>query len=1173
MKKIYGTLTFLVLVFLLQGFPMRGNAQNIDTAYAVADSVCSADSFLLIAKFSSPVAVEATWDGPNISAPLVWQDTAIVDTLKWAYTTGTTNVYQFNIQLRDASTLALYQTKYVSVFIGARPNGGFGVDSVCVGDVTNFTNTSTAYGSETMTYAWDFGDLSGTSTLEDPTYTYGAPGNYPVQLVVTSSYGCTDTVTHTAYVFPYPTNSFNSPDGCEGQDITLSRDTTGLNLLGWRWKFGDGSFHLGDTAVAYRYATADTFSVTLIDTNVLGCVDSTTQTLIVHPKPVSAVSFPFDTVCAYNSITFTRTTTSVDPILTWWWRFTSRSPREGTNARTQTYTGPGLKTVILIDTTIYGCSDTVTDTFYVMPLPEPDFSWDTVCAEHPTTLTYTGSSDSLVTGRAWIFPDGDTLIGGTNVQHTFDTGGIYRVVMVDTTINGCYDSSVQFVEVYPQPIPLIFADSVCFGDSTTLSRIPLQLPLPVKNGFLSGWSWKVEDSVYHDTYRFKHRFSGPGKFAVTLIDTVAITGCVDSITDTIVVWRLPEPAFAHDTVCYGDSTTLTHTSLHLGPVKAMDDSLIRGWTWFVEDSVYHNVNPVRHQFLTPGEYRVTLIDTTLYGCLDSISDTVLVRPLPTPDFVYDSACLTHPVTMERNDTTGMLLSGWTWVLDDTIAYSGQLVQTHVFASAGVHNIRLVDTTIYGCVAYTEEYTEVYDLPAPSFTHDSVCFGDSTLLRTESVFGSKYDITTGYTWFIEDSVYHRTPADDRELLHLFSTPGLHIVTLVDTTIYGCVDSISDTVFVFPWPAPGYTADTACFMDPSTLVHLDTAAAPSANWRWVLDDTLVFFDLDTLVWTFANPGLHSVQLIDTNIWGCVDSISGFVLVHPRPVVSMGITDPDTFCVDEAGISLNTGVPAGGSYTGNGVNTFLQAFFPGLAGAGDHVITYTYTDPLTGCPWSDSVYVHVNALPFVTMDPLTPICADYGPLTLYGGSPSGGTYSGAFVNSGVFDTDSAGAGTYRIMYYYTDPVTGCVNRDSSDLVVYPLPVVTLAPQADVCADNGLLVLSGGAPAQGTFTGDYVNAGSFDVASAGPGTYDIWYVYEDTLTLCRDSAMQTLTVHANPVVTIIKDDTICLGESVTLQATGALTYLWGDGETTASIDVSPSTSMTYHVTGTDEHGCTATD
>ncbi|MBE0642332.1 MAG: PKD domain-containing protein, partial [Bacteroidales bacterium] len=261
------------------------------------------------------------------------------------------------------------------------------MDSVCVGDITSFTNSSTAYGSETMTYAWDFGDLSGTSTQENPTYTFGTSGNYSAQLIVTSEYGCTDTVVNTAYVFPYPVAAFNAPDGCEGQNITFSRDTTGLNLLGWRWKFGDGSFHLGDTSVAYRYATADTFEVTLIDTNILGCVDSATQTLVVHHKPVSAVSFPSDIVCASNSTTFTRTSTSVDPILTWWWRFTSRTPREGSSTRNQTYTGVGLKTVVLIDTTIYGCSDTVTDTFYVVALPVADFSWDTVCAQHPTTFT------------------------------------------------------------------------------------------------------------------------------------------------------------------------------------------------------------------------------------------------------------------------------------------------------------------------------------------------------------------------------------------------------------------------------------------------------------------------------------------------------------------------------------------------------------------------------------------------------------------------------------------------------------------------------------------------------------------------------------------------------------------------------------------------------------------
>ncbi|MBE0642333.1 MAG: hypothetical protein IH599_09870 [Bacteroidales bacterium] len=94
------------------------SGQNIGTAYAVADSVCSSDSFLLTARFSSPVAVEAAWDGPGISPPLIWQDTADVDTFKWAFTTTTTNVYQFTLQLRDPVSQNPYMSKQVSVSSG-----------------------------------------------------------------------------------------------------------------------------------------------------------------------------------------------------------------------------------------------------------------------------------------------------------------------------------------------------------------------------------------------------------------------------------------------------------------------------------------------------------------------------------------------------------------------------------------------------------------------------------------------------------------------------------------------------------------------------------------------------------------------------------------------------------------------------------------------------------------------------------------------------------------------------------------------------------------------------------------------------------------------------------------------------------------------------------------------
>lgn len=56
-------------------------------------------------------------------------------------------------------------------------------------------------------------------------------------------------------------------------------------------------------------------------------------------------------------------------------------------------------------------------------------------------------------------------------------------------------------------------------------------------------------------------------------------------------------------------------------------------------------------------------------------------------------------------------------------------------------------------------------------------------------------------------------------------------------------------------------------------------------------------------------------------------------------------------------------------------------------------------------------------------------------------------------------------------------------------------------------------------------------------------------------------------------EDQTVCEGQSIVLTATGANTYLWSTGETTPSITVSPSTTTTYTVTGTDAEGGTSED
>ncbi|MFK2820261.1 T9SS type A sorting domain-containing protein [Flavobacteriaceae sp. LMIT009] len=56
-------------------------------------------------------------------------------------------------------------------------------------------------------------------------------------------------------------------------------------------------------------------------------------------------------------------------------------------------------------------------------------------------------------------------------------------------------------------------------------------------------------------------------------------------------------------------------------------------------------------------------------------------------------------------------------------------------------------------------------------------------------------------------------------------------------------------------------------------------------------------------------------------------------------------------------------------------------------------------------------------------------------------------------------------------------------------------------------------------------------------------------------------------------EDQSICEGDSATLTASGSQSYVWSTGETSRSITVTPNTTTTYSVTGTDSEGNTTTD
>ena len=79
--------------------------------------------------------------------------------------------------------------------------------------------------------------------------------------------------------------------------------------------------------------------------------------------------------------------------------------------------------------------------------------------------------------------------------------------------------------------------------------------------------------------------------------------------------------------------------------------------------------------------------------------------------------------------------------------------------------------------------------------------------------------------------------------------------------------------------------------------------------------------------------------------------------------------------------------------------------------------------------------------------------------------------------------------------------------------------------------------------------------------------YTFENTTSDCSFTETLHLTINESPVIVISGTTQIVTGESTTLTASGADSYVWSNGETTASITVSPNETTTYTVTGTTDN------
>lgn len=105
-------------------------------------------------------------------------------------------------------------------------------------------------------------------------------------------------------------------------------------------------------------------------------------------------------------------------------------------------------------------------------------------------------------------------------------------------------------------------------------------------------------------------------------------------------------------------------------------------------------------------------------------------------------------------------------------------------------------------------------------------------------------------------------------------------------------------------------------------------------------------------YTQSGTYTDTIANAN--GCDSLITINLTINAIPTVTFAFTTT-TICLDDAGIQCPPGSPAGGIYSGPGISGNI--FTPATAGNGTHSITYTYTDPNTGCSNSASSSITVD------------------------------------------------------------------------------------------------------------------------------------------------------------------------------------------------------------------------
>lgn len=634
--------------------------------------------------------------------------------------------------------------------------------------------------------------------------------------------------------------------------------------------------------------------------------------------------------------------------------------------------------------------------------------------------------------------------------------------------------------------------------------------------------------------------SNPGTTNTTASYTVQatnpITGCsVTNTTAPVTIWALPTINAGNDILVCSNNATEQVT------VTATGAGATGSYAWTAPVAGVQNGVP----FTASATGTFSVIGTDGNGCINYDTLQLTYSTVPPANAGLDQAiCIGQTATF---NATGLAPYNWSMTNYTNSGLTGAVNNSPVIVvtptQPGTYTYQVNVSNGVGCTNTDAATLTVWALPNVNAGVDqTICNASPVILSGSGALS--------YAW--NNGVTNATP---------FFPSSTATYTVVGTDVNGCQNQDQVVVNVLPQPIVlGGLDQTICAGTPIILNASTTSATPTpvTGFQWSNNVT------NNTQYVPTNTGVLTVTATGAN--GCTNQDQILVTVLALPTVNAG--QDITVC---AGLSATLNASGAISYAWNNGVTQGIPFYPNA--------TQTYTVVGTGangCTNNDQLVVNVSTGPTVNLSAPQTVCAN-APATLSAAVQNGlggfwtttngtGIISPNVTNGTVTYTPNVNDPVVVNLTYVATNACGSASQNTS-VTVLPIPVVNAGPDFAVCQGTSATLTATGNGFLTWTTPNVTNGVAF--VPTATATYN---VVATGFNNCTNNDQVTVTVLSLPDVDAGADQTICSGESVTLNGQGAVSYQWTGGASN-NVSFAPATTATYTVTGTGINGCENTD